>query len=358
METFDRPLARLLLEICRYTYAKNFEIINEVSDSLNWINEHAADYTDDSLKLLIGSNTSVACVFRYPDKNIVSYMGTKTEFNNPSNATQSIADWFKNFKVEPVSFHLSAEQLGLTEGKTLGGNVHKGFLSELQEVQAEVVKVLMANGGKEKSLYVTGHSQGGAEATLATRAFQEGGFNVKAAYTFAAPRSGNKEYASQFRTDIPFHRIEFGDDIVPHAPPTLLSKTAQGVITKIKTAQQKILAERSGFGKLISYIKSMLPGQSELSTEKFIAILEKFTTDVGFVSVGHLCYGNNATKMLRVDMSAAEEAAIFDERLLHLLKHPKDWAEHHHLAGTKEEFNAHHKGNYTALISDFQLSND
>lgn len=36
-----------------------------------------------------------------------------------------------------------------------------------------------------------------------------------------------------------------------------------------------------------------------------------------------------------------------------LIRHPKNWAEYHHLAGTKAEVEAGLKGNYTALVSEF-----
>jgi hypothetical protein len=359
MPTFDRQLARLLLEICRYTYAKSFAISAEINDSLAWIDQHFPGYAKESLEPLNGNGTSVACVFRYPDKNIVSYMGTKTEFKNgkPLDALDSMADWVKNFEAVPVSFELSAAQLGLGQDMALGGLVHEGFLDELQAVQPLVIKALMENGGKGKPLYVTGHSQGGAEATLATRAFQAGEFAVAATYTFAAPRSGDQAYANAFRADIPVHRIEFGDDIVPHVPPILLSKTAQEIVADIKAVQQKISAGTGGFAKFVAAIKAWFTGPElppELPLKEYIAVLDKFTRHVGFVGIGNLCYGSNETQKLEVDMSAADEAAIFNKRLLHLLSNPKHWADHHHLAGTKAEVKADKKGNYTALVSDFQ----
>ena len=42
--------------------------------------------------------------------------------------------------------------------------MHEGFLEELRTVQAKIVLELFRNGGRERPVYVTGHSQGGAEA--------------------------------------------------------------------------------------------------------------------------------------------------------------------------------------------------
>lgn len=79
--TFDRVFARLLLEICRFTYAAGFNDVNNVpdkQDALDWINKIGGHTTDESI-ILRGSSTPVACIASYPDRNIVAYMGTKTQ---------------------------------------------------------------------------------------------------------------------------------------------------------------------------------------------------------------------------------------------------------------------------------------
>jgi hypothetical protein len=62
------------------------------------------------------------------------------------------------------------------------------------------------------------------------------------------------------------------------------------------------------------------------------------------------------TKTLRAELSAKEENKLLMGRLVQLLTHPKDWTGHHHLAGTNEEVQAGRKGNYTALISEFEIA--
>ena len=54
---------------------------------------------------------------------------------------------------------------------------------------------------------------------------------------------------------------------------------------------------------------------------------------------------------LSVDLTAADEDALFDQRLRRLLEHPGNWADHHHLAGTTAEVAAGQRGNYSALVS-------
>jgi len=341
MNTFNRKFARLLLEICRYTYAAGFNdnaITGKEQDALSWINK-IGGLTDGSPIILNGSKTSVACITSYPDCNIVAYMGTKTQFNSVNNTTASFRDWLENFKVRQVPFKLTSDQLGVgypqgIDKDNLGGMVHECFLEELTAVQDQVVGRLLKCGGRNRAIYITGHSQGGAVAALATRALLAGGFPVMATYTFAAPRPGNLEFTRSIPDTIQVHRIEFGDDLVPHVPPIMISKEAQKIVEGLE----------------------LLPFLTEES-EMLLSFMQSTKFESSYVGLGTLCYGSHKTKALRVDMSPKEEASLFYDRLWSLSRHPEHWAEHHHLAGTTGEINHGIKGNYTALVSDFQIVN-
>ncbi len=336
---FDSAFARLLLELCRYTYAAGFadrRNDDDAQDALATMRRIGGPTFDTPL-IIRGSPTSVACVASSPDKNIVAYMGTKTQFDTRENAMASIRDWSRNLDALLGPFALTREQLGATpadaiDNANLGGRVHRGFLAELAAVQSLVVNELSRRGGKSRPLYITGHSQGGAEAALATRAFVAGGFSVAAAYTFAAPRPGNADFVASVPAAVPVHRLEFGDDIVPHVPPMLISREAQEIVRSLLS-----------FPLLTSDAREVL---------NFLA---KVDTDNSFYGLGTLCYGSNKTHALRVGLSRDDEAALFNDRLWSLVRHPERWAEHHHLAGTAEETNQGIKGNYTALVSMFTI---
>ena len=342
MASFDQEFARLFLEICRYTYASQFSDADnrrDKEDALTWINNTGGLITGEPIVIASGK-TSVASVSPYPDKNVISYMGTKTQFDNIQNAIASGEDWTQNFEVNLVPFKLSQDEAG--EGypanvdlDNLGGRVHEGFLEELRTVQAKIVLELFRNGGRERPVYVTGHSQGGAEAALATRALQAGGFNVAATYTFGAPRAGDQGFVESVPSSIPVHRIEFGDDIVPHVPPALPNDYAKTIVDALLH---------------IPFLKD--------ENRNFLKLLQKSVDQNAYFGLGNLCYGSNKTKAIRVDMPAHEEAALFYDRVWSLIRHPERWGEHHHLDGTKEEVSKGRKGNYTALVSDFQIVAD
>jgi len=217
----------------------------------------------------------------------------------------------------------------------LGGMVHEGFLEELGAVQDRVVAELLKpkRGGRSRPVYVTGHSQGGAEAVLATRALLAGGFPVVATYTFAAPRPGNAEFTQSVPATLPVHRIEFGDDIVPHLPPKLIGKEIQKIVKGLK----------------------LLPFLDKQKSVKLLDLVLNTSASKGFTGLGTLCYGSYKTRGPRVDMSDEAEASLFYDRLWSLIRHPERWAEHHHLAGTSDEVKQRIKGNYTALVSQYQV---
>lgn len=97
-----------------------------------------------------------------------------------------------------------------------GVKMHDGFYRAFkcveQNIYSEVEKI------KECSLYVTGHSLGGALALIATRALNSD--NLAACYTFGSPKVGNEEFGDDIKP--PIYRIVNAFDIVPFSPPTFI----------------------------------------------------------------------------------------------------------------------------------------
>jgi hypothetical protein len=335
--TFDPEFARLLLEICRYTYADAFKDAESLSDKndafscINCINNCApGDSIDESHIYLINDgkeiSTSVACVFAYPDKNIVAYMGTKAQFDNLENKVNSAVDWMKDAEALPVQFSINSKNY--SAGDHQGIRVHKGFLSELSLVHSKIIDKLSINGGKNRDLYITGHSQGAAEAALATLAFIEDGYSVKATYTFAAPRPGNQEfqnYIASKSTTNPVYRLEFGDDIVPHLLWSTLAES-QAIMAGLASAERQNLTARR------------------------LAMPKIHLADFVYHGVGQLYYSDSSLQ-IQVPVNSSDEATLMQYRLNSLKHNFENWGDHHHLAGTNAQITAFEKGNYTALVN-------
>lgn len=99
------------------------------------------------------------------------------------------------------------------------GHVHSGFKNEVDDLWPRLEKSLMAN---KKTLWFTGHSLGGAMATIsASRCFLSHIPSVpKQLFTYGSPRVGNNSYVNHVNLD--YVRWVNNNDIVTRVPPAWL----------------------------------------------------------------------------------------------------------------------------------------
>lgn len=95
------------------------------------------------------------------------------------------------------------------------GRVHHGFADGVDEVWPEV-KRLLGNPAHAGPIWVTGHSLGGAMATLASVRLNYEGYRVRAVYTYGSPRPGDAKFRRNYR--LPNYRFVNHNDLVPHLP--------------------------------------------------------------------------------------------------------------------------------------------
>ncbi len=101
----------------------------------------------------------------------------------------------------------------------LGGDdqeVHGGYHDAVMVALPEIRKFVAERLRRESRVYLTGHSLGGALATLAASALE-----ATATYTFGAPRAGNKAFAAGLAGKN-VYRFVHGLDIAPSYPHPLL----------------------------------------------------------------------------------------------------------------------------------------
>jgi triacylglycerol lipase len=99
------------------------------------------------------------------------------------------------------------------------GRVHRGFKREVDDLWPELEKIVATD---TRTLWFTGHSLGGAMATIsAGRCFLARiPATPKAVFTFGAPRVGTKRYVNH--VDVDLVRWVNNNDIVPRVPPRWL----------------------------------------------------------------------------------------------------------------------------------------
>ena len=111
--------------------------------------------------------------------------------------TTSVSDWLDNF--EAIPFYDS--QLGF---------VHRGFISGA----AALFKIIRAHN--LDNVYLTGHSKGGAEATLFAAKLAVQGATIASLTTFGSPRAGFT--LRKILQNIPTFRYVHGIDAIPNHP--------------------------------------------------------------------------------------------------------------------------------------------
>lgn len=276
--SFDFRVAERLARTSEFVY--DFELNRQPE-----LQEDLIDWKQVSV------DTSHASVLSYPDKTIVGFRGTDP----------NVEDWIQNFRADLVEFRIGDQ--------TLEGEVHRGFLSEVESSFGPIVDHLQQLHAEGRRLLVTGHSQGGAMAVIGGAALSATGCSVDAIYSFAAPRCGNREFArSLSRTTV--HRVEVGNDIVPHVPPIIPARLQTVVRNK--------------------FLLRLLP-----RSVRWLFSRDNLLT--GYVPVGRLAYGA-VGRFVVPNLSASQEADLFDDRLFDLLR-----------AGD-ELFTDHDISNYVASV--------
>lgn len=113
-----------------------------------------------------------------------------------------------------------------------GGRVHRGFHLCYASVRPAIRDFLEMNAGKDKTIRVTGHSLGGALASLAALDIATGGlpYRTLEAYTFASPRVGARKWSEYYAAkSSATWRIANRKDPVTKVPPKFLGYLHVGI---------------------------------------------------------------------------------------------------------------------------------
>lgn len=121
----------------------------------------------------------------------------------------SAVDWVSDFIAQQTAYR-PVKNIGLT---------HKGFTDIYMSARNQIFDILKQLP-TDKPLFVTGHSLGGALATLASIDIaSNSAFTAPIVYTFGAPRVGDPKFVRNYNSIVGTHwRFQNEFDIVPHLP--------------------------------------------------------------------------------------------------------------------------------------------
>lgn len=145
------------------------------------------------------------------DMAVVSFRGT-----------ENVKDWLTN-----LQYSLTSADFPQAAGRESTGKVHQGFLDAFRSVRDQMDRYLPCAHGFP--IFITGHSLGGALATLGAAHLSVRG--LAACYTFGAPRVGNKGFSGSLQTTV--YRVVNPVDPVPHIPTPLRGFRHAGVRKKL-----------------------------------------------------------------------------------------------------------------------------
>ena len=191
-KSYDAETALSLAVACDLAY-KGKSTVHRIIKSWGYTDVTFVDVKKgrdiDTQGFVMGNTSDIVCVFRGSD---------------------SIDDWFANF------------QAVRDPGPLNGTLAHEGFQDALFPAVIALTNAIDTVGVKDRRIWITGHSLGGALCSLYAGMMLENGYSIYGIYTFASPRPGDDIFATSLNSRMvsgPHHRVVNEGDIVPHVPP-------------------------------------------------------------------------------------------------------------------------------------------
>ncbi|MEM8611618.1 MAG: lipase family protein [Cyanobacteria bacterium P01_H01_bin.105] len=250
---YSTKLALSLAKASRLIY-QDMRYVTEISDLWGIDIRHNFRYFNNKKR------DTQAFIFRTDECMVLSFRGS-----------QEIRDWYTNFNTQLRNFTI--RRAGKTTLSSYKGSVHTGFFLGWASIEKAVLAQIaswQSEALKQNSplppLLITGHSLGGALATMAAASLHENGINVAGLYTFGQPRVGDLRFTRQLNRNLEGKVFRFvnNNDVVPHIPPpfsirnplrlyghlgTVRYFNSKGLLTANYKAMNRLLDSLFGFGK-------------------------------------------------------------------------------------------------------------
>ncbi len=181
---FSPKNAAMLAQCSMLIYVKEPEFIQETLAK--------AGFPDTEFFDIAGT---YAFLTESPEHIVIAFRGTETG---------DMTDYLTDAKIHQRPF-------------TEYGQAHAGFLDALAHVQEQIQKSLSTRleANPDKMVWVTGHSLGGALATLFSI---QNADSVDALYTVGSPRACNRKLAEHWHELLPIFRIVNNNDLIARIP--------------------------------------------------------------------------------------------------------------------------------------------
>ncbi|MAE34722.1 MAG: lipase [Oceanospirillaceae bacterium] len=192
---------------------------------------------DRSFRSVMGvdKNSAQAALIEHEDYLCMAFRGTN-----------ELADWLDNLNA------FSTPQLF--------GEFHRGFWLCCEDVWGPMfTRCLELQSQKKRPVFLTGHSLGGAMATIAAAHFVQMDKPFTSVYTFGQPRAMTRETAQVFNMECKsrFYRFHNNNDIVTRVPARVMGYSHIGSYLYI--SEEKEIYRESGFWfRFLDYVDGAL----------------------------------------------------------------------------------------------------
>ncbi len=192
---YDNRMAMFLAAVCSQTYAQF-----ENADG-RFVVPHGYQVADAfEAKSFGGEWERFGFILASDDRLILAFRGTS-----------STTDWISDAIASQEKYKCVKD----------AGSTHRGISDIYYSARPAIVPALKKLSSSGTRLFITGHSLGGALATLSALDMkQNAGHPHPVVYTFGAPRVGNPEFAHAYREQVKTsYRVYNTLDAVPLLPP-------------------------------------------------------------------------------------------------------------------------------------------
>lgn len=192
---YDNRMAIFLAAVCSQTYAQF-----ENADGRFVVPQGYKVVEAFEAKSFGGNRERFGFILESDDRVILAFRGTS-----------STTDWISDAIASQEKYKCAKD----------AGSTHRGISDIYYSARPAILPVLNKLSASGKMLFVTGHSLGGALATLSAMDIKKNtGFAHPVVYTFGAPRVGNPEFAHAFSDRVRnSFRVYNRLDAVPLLPP-------------------------------------------------------------------------------------------------------------------------------------------
>lgn len=218
--SLNRSTAYWMARIAKAVYLKQAD---DAPDETAILNDLQAEDSDFTMVFGTSRNSAQAALIEHKNFFCLAFRGT-----------DEISDWLDN--------------INIFSEKVLFGEFHRGFWNSLNDVWLPLYeRYRQLHRSNRRPLFLTGHSLGGAMATVAAAKLIHDDLPFTSTYTFGQPRAMSLATARIFNVEAKskFFRFQNNNDIVTRVPARLMGYSHVG--TYLYISEEKKLHNDPGF---------------------------------------------------------------------------------------------------------------